>query len=76
MVMKKKREANDTRQIYFDHQLTPYTRAQFMEARKTAKIIGAKSAFVGNGQIFIAKDDTTKLKISTFEDCLKLKHKV
>lgn len=72
VVMQKKREATETRQIYFDHQLTPLTRALLMEAKKTAKAIGAKSAYIRSGRVVIAKDDTTKVKVDTFEDLVKL----
>lgn len=64
--------ATETRQIYFDHQLTPLTRALLMEAKKTAKAIGAKSAYIRSGRVVIAKDDTTNIKVDTYEDLVKL----
>jgi hypothetical protein len=75
-VMKQKREHQgaDSKSIFFEHHLTPFTRALYMEARKTARNKGWKIAFIKYGRVFMLKSDNEKaLKINSFEDFDKIK---
>lgn len=74
-VMKKKKDSKTANTvIYFDHCLTAYTRALFMQARKSMKEIGGKTAFVSNGRVFIVLNDTEKPKrINSFEEIENIK---
>lgn len=75
-IMKGKRESADNKDgIFFDNCMTAFTRALYMESRKVAKIIDAKSAFIRNGRIFISFNTSDKpLKINSFEELEKLKN--
>jgi hypothetical protein len=55
-IMKKKRESQDPRKIFFGHRLTPLNRAIFTKSRQAAKQIGG-SAFIHRGRIFVARGE-------------------
>lgn len=67
-VMKKKRAATVNNNIFFDHVMTPATRKLFVEAKKKAKGINARFAFISQGKVFISMDTNKKVKIDTIED--------
>lgn len=71
-IMKKKREAENPRKIFFDHRLTNMNRALVTATRKAMKESGWK-VFVNRGRIFIASDNE-KHRIVSFEDIEKFKH--
>lgn len=75
LIMKKKREAKNNKGIFFDHSLTPYTRAVLMEAKKVAREMKEKSAFVSNGKVFIATNDGKTTRVNSIEDCSSFKKK-
>lgn len=66
-VMKKKRAAKETNNVYFDHAMTPATRALFVQAKKKAKEINARFAFISHGNVFISIDANKKIKIDSAE---------
>lgn len=72
-IIKLKRESNDPRKIYFDHSMTPSNRKLLMAAKRRVKEIGAKSAFLSRGRVFVAPDEANKIRINTFADIKALK---
>lgn len=72
-IIKSKRESKDAKNIYFDHAMTPSTRKLLMTAKRRVKEIGAKSAFLSRGRVFVAHDETSKIRINTFDDIKALK---
>lgn len=67
-IMKKKRAAKETKNIFFDHAMTPATRVLFVQAKKKAKEIKARFAFISHGKVFISIDINKKVQINSADD--------
>lgn len=72
-IIKSKRDLNDPGTIFFDHSMTPSTRKLLMTAKRRVKEIGARSAFLSRGRVFVAPNETSKIRINTFDDIKALK---
>jgi hypothetical protein len=66
-VMKKKRESNDSRKIYFDHRMTAAVSKLFHQARHHAKEKGGR-AFLYGSSVFYEKEPNKKIRITKLED--------
>lgn len=66
-VMKKKRESQDTRKIYFDHRMTPAINKLYHQARHFAKDKGGR-AFLYGGSVYYEKAPKAKRRIDSAED--------
>jgi hypothetical protein len=66
-VMKKKRESNDPRKIYFDHRMTPAVSKLFHQVRHYAKEKGGR-AFLYGSSVYYEKEPNKKVKITKMED--------
>lgn len=66
-VMKKKREAQDPRKIYFDHRMTPATSKLYHHARRYAKQAGGRAVLYGNA-VFYENELKQKTRVDSEHD--------